>query len=114
MPESRETEFDAEIQESISTLEEISSNMATDVAILYCPADTVTHPSDQTAEDAAKMPVDPAKIHEDLKKAGYTWYLILCFVVLVQEIKIFAENFCFTHILYSQLMKILVFLFLPL
>lgn len=75
MPDNKETEFDAQMQESISTLEEISRNIAQDVAILYCNGDFPSLPfnSSTTAENAAGMTVDPRNIHEDLKKAGYKW-----------------------------------------
>ncbi|XP_071152762.1 uncharacterized protein [Mytilus edulis] len=77
MPDNKETEFDAQMQESISTLEEISRNIAQDVAILYCNGDLPSLPfnSSTTAENAAGMTVDPRNIHEDLKKTGYKcWF----------------------------------------
>ena len=66
MPDNRETEFDVQIQESISTLQEISSNMAKDVAILYSPEDIP--PKDKEGEL-----VDPREIHNDLKAVGFNW-----------------------------------------
>ena len=75
MPESKETEFDVQIQESISALEEISCNIATDVAILYCHGDLplIPYTPDVPAGLLEKIPVDPTLIYEDLKKAGYNW-----------------------------------------
>ncbi|XP_052093537.1 uncharacterized protein LOC127729717 [Mytilus californianus] len=77
MPDNKETEFDAQMQESISTLQEISRNIAQDVAILYCNGDVPSLPfnSNTTPETAAGMTVDPRCIHEDLKKTGYKcWF----------------------------------------
>lgn len=75
MPDSKDTEFDAQMQESISTLEEISRNMAKDVAILYASGDVPLLPMSANLgpEEAELCPVDVRTIHEDLKKAGLSW-----------------------------------------
>ncbi|CAG2236821.1 ISWI [Mytilus edulis] len=61
LPDNRDTEFDVQMQQSISALQEISTNMAKDVAILYCPDDL------PTSENKGKI-VDPRQIHKDLVK----------------------------------------------
>ena len=70
MPDNRETEFDVQIQECISTLQEISSNMAKDVAILYSPEDIPT-------KDKEGEVVDPRDICRDLRMAGLNWLVTL-------------------------------------
>ena len=70
LPDNRETEFDVQIQECISTLQEISSNMAKDVAILYSPEDIPT-------KDKEGEMVDPRDICSDLRLAGYNWLVTL-------------------------------------
>ena len=69
MPDNRETEFDVQIQESISTLQEISTNMAKDVAILYSPEDI-------PSKDKEGQLVDPREIHKDLKAVGFNWLVL--------------------------------------
>ncbi|CAC5389321.1 LRRK2 [Mytilus coruscus] len=61
LPDNRDTEFDVQMQQSISALQEISTNMAKDVAILYCPDDLPTSENKGTI-------VDPRQIHKDLVK----------------------------------------------
>lgn len=66
LPDNRDTEFDVQMQQSISALQEISTNMAKDVAILYCPDDL------PTSENKGKI-VDPRQIHKDLVKQKFSW-----------------------------------------
>ena len=66
LPDNKETEFDVQMQQSISTLQEISSNMAKDVAILYSPEDL-------PAKNQKGKIVDPRQIYKDLKKTGFRW-----------------------------------------
>lgn len=64
MPADSALDFDVHLQQSISTLQELSNAMSTDITILYTQRDMPNSDDDK---------VDPTKVRDDLMAAGYTW-----------------------------------------
>ena len=67
MPPDSGAEFDIHLAESVRALEDLRSSSSTDIFISYCTANLPGSPDDDK--------LHPRTVRDDLKKAGYKWYV---------------------------------------
>ena len=65
MPSDGTSDFDAHLQNSLIVMQQLTSDLSTDVAIIYSSLDM--------ADDRDSHKVNPEQIKRDLEASGLTW-----------------------------------------